>query len=196
MPLLFYIAMLYPFNPASAARGSSRLHSSGKTLLELIVVITIIAILAGLMVPVISYFKRKAQNGACMSNLKSLHAGFAGYLLDHQMVWPQLPGNITEEGMSGENDQIAEFFIKAIEPYGAHRETWLCPSDRESFAESYDEKNYDASYIPTQFDNEPNAAYRYGTQPWLIERGGFHDQKINRIMPDASINPDSFPMPF
>lgn len=166
----------------------------GISLLEVLITITIMASVLALAVPLIGHFKRKGQDVACMANLRSLHTYFSSYLLDHAMVWPQPPENIGDDGSTEENDELAEFWIKTLEPYGAHRDTWLCPSERTSFAEDFDEKRFDASYIPTQYDSTPNIAYQWGSQPWLIERGGFHSGDCNKVMPDGSIQKQYMPL--
>ncbi len=163
--------------------------SEGKTLLELLVVITIIAILASLAIPLTSHFRRKAQDATCMSNLRSLHAYFSAYLLDHGMVWPQRPDGPDAESPAGKNDEVAEFWIKTLEPYGAHRQTFLCPSERSTFADNFDENSFDSSYGITEFDKTPNIAYQW-PQPWAIERGGFHGGGVNMVMPDGSVKKD------
>jgi type II secretory pathway pseudopilin PulG len=168
---------------------------SGRSLLEILIVVTVIAILGSLAVPLFGHFRRKAEDAACMGNLRTLHASFSSYLLDHKMIWPQLPGGIDGDGMAGENDVVAEFWFKTMEPYGSHRETWICPAERRTFAENTDSQIFDASYSPTLYDPLPNVAYQWATQPWLIERGGFHQGEANRVMPDGSIQKDFAPFP-
>lgn len=167
---------------------------SGRTLFEVLIVVTIIAILASLAVPLFGFFRRKADDAACMGNLRTLHTSFSSYLLDHKMVWPQVPGSLDEDGMAGENDALAEFWFKTLEPYGSHRETWLCPSQRRTFAENTDSKIFDASYSPTQYDPLPNIPYQWARQPWVIEGGGYHQGEANMVMPDGSIQKEHMPM--
>lgn len=166
---------------------------SGRTLLEMLVVVVIIVILASLIVPLVGHFKRKAQDAGCMTNLRSLHASLGSYMLDHSRVWPQIPnGTLDDDSGDSENDSVAEFWFKTLEPYGAHRETWLCPSERASFKTDFDEKVFDSSYGVTEFEDTPDIAYKW-YQPWLVERGGFHMGDANRVMPDGSIRKEYFP---
>jgi prepilin-type N-terminal cleavage/methylation domain-containing protein len=177
-------------------RSTDRSLCRGLSLLEIMVVVTILAILLSLCVPLISLYKRRSEDLACMGNLRSLHTSFGAYLLDHSMVWPQPNEGLINDASDAEddNDQLTQFWITTLEPYGAHRQTWLCPSERSTFKTDFDEKRYDASYAPTPFDKTPNIAYEWGRQPWLIERGGFHGGEANRVMPDGSIQKQYLPI--
>src|SRR6476646_3959395 len=66
-----------PFAPRGGARR-------GFTLIELLVVIVIIAILASMLLPVLSKAKAKAQAVSCLINLKQLQLAWHLYADDHQ----------------------------------------------------------------------------------------------------------------
>ncbi len=64
-------------------------NTSGFTLIELLVVIAIIAILAGLLFPVLAKAKEKAKRVQCMNQSKQLLIAFLGYAYDNQDNFPR-----------------------------------------------------------------------------------------------------------
>jgi prepilin-type N-terminal cleavage/methylation domain-containing protein len=67
-----------PTNPQPSPR-----HQSGFTLVELLVVIAIIAILAALLLPVLSRLKSRATEAFCLNNQKQLSLGWSLYILEN-----------------------------------------------------------------------------------------------------------------
>lgn len=161
--------------------------ASGKTLLELLVVLVIVASLAALAFPLYGYFKAKASYAGCISAITSLHGGFASYLTDNQGKWPQVPKNVQRSGSHG--DMLAKFWYDALKDYGITKRTWMCPGDQRVLEYLESEDHYESTYGVTEFDDQPNRAYQWVSQPWLVESGDFHGKGMgpNVLYPDGRI---------
>src|SRR6266496_6601099 len=67
---------------------SSARNETGFTLVELLVVIAVIAILAGLLWPALARAKQKAIQAGCLSNMKQISHALQMYLDDNTDVLP------------------------------------------------------------------------------------------------------------
>ncbi|MGC9454094.1 MAG: type II secretion system protein [Phycisphaerae bacterium] len=93
------------------------------TLVELLVVISIIALLMGILVPVVSSARTAARRGACAAHLHAVGVGFQMYLNGSKDIMPvaaQMPSlNLNED------PPIAE----VLRPHLSSPEALLCPAD-------------------------------------------------------------------
>jgi len=160
----------------------------GYTLLELLIVLTMVAALATLSFPMYGYLREKARDAACIGNLRILQQGAATYMLDHDAVWPQMPESLEQ----GDPDEEAmwKWWHDELKDYGVSKRHWICPSELASIDQP-DSETHDfyGSYIPTAYEATPNIAFYWSSQPWFIERGQFHGDNHgpNVAIPDGTV---------
>jgi len=74
---------IYPMNPAERSE-----NTPGFTLVELLVVVGIIAVLAGLLFPVFAQVREEGRRATCLSNLRQIGLAFGMYLADNDGLYP------------------------------------------------------------------------------------------------------------
>lgn len=153
------------------------------TLLEVVISIAVVSVLAALLFRGLSPVRARAEAAVCISHMRSLHTSFATYIQDKGM-WPQEPENSEAEELLNQ-----EWWLNEMAPYGADAAVWRCPSIKRIADEEKDADAIRIHYMPSAFDAQPTAPYKYATQPWLIEIAGMHGRGPNICFPDGSIRP-------
>ncbi|MCM8825603.1 MAG: DUF1559 domain-containing protein, partial [Candidatus Omnitrophica bacterium] len=94
------------------------MKKNGFTLIELLVVIAIIAILAAMLLPVLSRAREQARMSTCIANLKQIGLAVNMYLTDYNEYWfPYLSGRASDRGLcvNGSNWFATGFLRTMIE---------------------------------------------------------------------------------
>jgi len=129
----------------STFRSIKESRAAGFTLIELLVVIAIIAILAGLLLPVLSKAKLKAWMAACRNNQKQLAYAFVMYANENQDVMQatQTPSGYYNGGgyylasalplgtdvNTAELQTIKQLETSPLFPYAKNPVSYHCPHD-------------------------------------------------------------------
>lgn len=152
----------------------------GFTIIELVVVVAILAILAGLLIGNYEKILASVEQAVCSSRMRQIRVALETYLQDHEEVWPQGPSP-REAGWSA-------FWLETLEPYNITATTWQCPTIKRLTRGSQDTLP-SLHYVPTRFGPTRNIARRWATHPWLIEVGDAHGKGPLICFPDGSIKP-------
>ena len=129
------------------------------TLIELLIVIAIIAILAGILLPVFAKARERARRIECVSNLRQIGMGVGEYIQDWggRYPWAQRAANVS----SG----LRPALVQTVEPYGVEPETWKCPSDiGEIFLT--DPATFHEKTVPFYRIGESVSSYSYAGVGW------------------------------
>lgn len=121
---------------ATRSRAEGR-QASGFTLIEMLVVIAVIAILAGILLPVYTSAQKRASLTACASNLKQLGVAMKQYASDHKSQLPDwaptqpLLGTVAVDWRKGADHRAGLAAVgRALRQYASgDNGVFFCPED-------------------------------------------------------------------
>ncbi len=96
------------------------------TLLELLVVISVIGILAALLLPVISKAKEQGRSTACLSNLRQVGIALQLYVDDHDNKMPNIFSGVLSTNGPTDTNQTVDVVLR---DYLGSTNILRCPSD-------------------------------------------------------------------
>jgi len=105
-------------------KGNLSTQFRGFTLVEVLVVIAIIALLAGIIYAVMAPAREKARQSLCISNLKQIHHALMMYSSDYGGSDPTGPYRYSQLGLPpfGSEADWLDMYLKT-------RQVWKCPND-------------------------------------------------------------------
>ncbi|MES2474677.1 MAG: type II secretion system protein [Verrucomicrobiota bacterium] len=103
---------------------------NGFTLVELLVVITIVAVLLGVGYPLSRSLIARSREASCIGNLRSLGVALQTYLQEHNNTMPVLKAG---RSVKTADEPVLE---TALLPYLGSEEAFHCPADSKVFAKS------------------------------------------------------------
>ena len=99
----------------------------GFTLVELLVVIAVIAVLAGLMIPAVQAAREQARVAECASNMRQVGLGMIRFCDLHRGHWPETTHTVDPDPVTG---KFTQSWIYTLAPYLEDVDAIrICPSD-------------------------------------------------------------------
>ncbi len=117
------------------ASQAKRRHGAGFTLTELLVVMGIIAVLAAILLPVLSRAKEKSRKTTCLNNQKQIGLAVTQYIPEHEEKFPKEWNNAPTAPLTTPNSSSPtgaycnNGFDSALQPHLQSRKVFVCPSD-------------------------------------------------------------------
>ncbi|MEP6673026.1 MAG: type II secretion system protein [Chthoniobacter sp.] len=134
--------------------GKSRLH--GFTLIELLCVITIIAILAGIIMPVVQNVTLRAYDTKCMNNLRQIGVAANSAANDNDNTYPIVEIDANGNTVADTLNVPAKPLDEALKPYGITPEILQCPADIRG-PNYFASQNPHSSYMWSPYSEENSA---------------------------------------
>lgn len=117
--------------PGRKGAAGRTAHKMAFTLIELVVVISVIGILAALLLPALGRAKEQAKLSTCISNLKQVNLAVRLYADDYADGFPTLSvPNPYPNGVGAYYKQLVKVYLGLHGPASPDEKVFVCPMDR------------------------------------------------------------------
>jgi prepilin-type N-terminal cleavage/methylation domain-containing protein len=106
-------------------------RKAGFTLIEVLVVVSVITILAAILFPVFAAAREQVRKTGCMANLRNISLALGMYVQDSDEFF--LPAMYTDYGWTGLTKH-GEIIEALLQPYLRSKHVYPCPSDSSVWA--------------------------------------------------------------
>ena len=162
---------------------------NGFTIIELLVVIGIVAALAGMALPA---YQRVAENGratSCVANLRQLGVALNLYLAEHDATMPPL------DAARNDKSQEVSTIDTVLNSYANDARVFACPSDKQGLSTRTGTSYFWNSALSLQHLASLNffAIADVTHIPVLSDKEGFHpytENKVNILYADGHASKD------
>jgi len=155
---------------------------NGFTLTETLVVIVIIATLAGIAYPITTSLVGNAREAACLQKLRSIGIGFQAYLQDNNNRLPELaPGRTSKS-------QDIPVIETVLMDYVGGEDAFHCPADKKQFLKSGSSYGWNS----TQNGQHISQLAFFGVKdrpeliPLVTDKEAWHPHGTNILYADSS----------
>jgi len=152
------------FHQRRVCNGAAFRQSRAFTLVELLVVISVIGLLMGILMPALRNARGTANRAYCMTNLRQIGIGMRAYLDDNRDIFPicaEFPWLITDPNAAGYTPPITTTLGKVLkEP-----QVFVCKADTKA------SPPYHLRYGKTSYDYNASLSGLTITQTPLVQSG-------------------------
>lgn len=163
------------------------------SLLEILIVLSLVALLAVLLLPSYKNLIARSESMVCMNNLRQIGVAVLNYVGENDNKFPIIEPNANDPVYDPEKE--AKPLLEELEPYGVTTNLLKCPADHHYFP------TRGMSYQWRPFVDEENALApkiygRRGGAGWVIRPSwatvctdftGVHFGRMNRLYADGHV---------
>ncbi|MEL6498490.1 MAG: type II secretion system protein [Planctomycetota bacterium] len=167
---------------------SSEMKIRAFSLIELLVTISIIAVLIGILLPVLPLARDAARRVACGATLRGVGQGVELYIQDNKDLYPAaryMPEpwlRIDPNDFGVPDDELEEFNASLPDRMATYlddgKEVWKCPGDKQVHGIEWTDERGDQRIGGTSYTYTSGLGSRRIDESWFVRRLGMNTSQV------------------